>query len=348
MGKLTAYSGITTKIRAMKGNLISDAQFEEIAGLNSIPELIVYLQRFPAYSTLFGDVDSNNVHRGYMEWLLNFSTYRDYTKLYSFAKNEQRKFMDLYFTKFEIFSLKRYIRNILDIRENSRTVFMVNNFELHSKLATDKLVASANMEEFVDNLRGSIYHAPLQKIISLKNPILFDFEMALDLFYFSYVWEKKDKLFKGDELKHITNSFGTKIDLLNIMWIYRCKTYYNLTNAQIYSYLIPIHFKLTPSHIKFMVEAKDSEEFYEVCKSTEYAKKVKKYNVKRIEEMYNALLHSLYINDFKKNPYSLAAIDTYFYLKELETSRIITAAECIRYGYPAAKITDHIFGKGVT
>ncbi len=348
MGKLVAYSGLTTKIRAMKSNLISDAQFEEIAGLNSIPELISYLERFPAYSELFKDADASKVHRGELEWRLNFSTYYDYTKLYSFAKNEQRNFMELYFTKFEIFSLKRYIRNILDIREENRLPYMANHFELHSNLKTEKLASSADMEEFVEHLKGTIYYVSLSKVNALQKPILFDYELALDQFYFSYVWKQKDKLFKDDELKHITNSVGSKIDLLNIMWAFRCKTYYNLTNAQIYSYLIPIYYRLTPADIKTMVETKDMKVFFSVFKSTDYAKKLAKNKIKRIDEMYNYAMMRMHMDDFKNNPYSLAAIDAYFYLKELEVSRITTAAECIRYGYPAAKTYDYIMGKGIS
>jgi len=339
----------------MKSNLITDAQFEEIAGLNSVSELIAYLQKFPAYSSLFGNIDPGTIHRGYMEWLLNFTTYQDYSKLYSFAKKDQRKFMELYFTKFEIFSLKRYIRNILDIRKDSRIVYMENSFEKHSKLATEKLANSADMSEFTEHLKGTVYHSLIQKINLLENPILFDYEMALDLFFFSYVWEQKDRLFKGSDLNHIKNSFGTKIDLLNIMWIYRCKAYYNLPGSKIYSYLIPIYFRLKPAQIKMMVDAQSLDELVKTYYATDYAKKYRNNTANKninkndihIEEMYNHLLNKLYLDDFQNDPYSLAAIDTYFYLKELETSRLITAAECIRYGYPTAKTIDLIFGKGV-
>ena len=38
-GKLTAYSGMTTKIRAMKKRLLSSQQYEEITGLKTVSEL---------------------------------------------------------------------------------------------------------------------------------------------------------------------------------------------------------------------------------------------------------------------------------------------------------------------
>ena len=38
---------------------------------------------------------------------------------------------------------------------------------------------------------------------------------------------------------------GSKIDLLNIQWIYRAKKDYNMKPADIYLMLIPIHYKLS-------------------------------------------------------------------------------------------------------
>ena len=42
MGNLLAYSGIVTKVRAMEGKLLTPGQFEKIAGLGSVPEIVEY------------------------------------------------------------------------------------------------------------------------------------------------------------------------------------------------------------------------------------------------------------------------------------------------------------------
>ena len=45
MGNLLEYSGIVTKIRAMRAKLLTPKQFEEIAGLGSVLEIVDYLKR---------------------------------------------------------------------------------------------------------------------------------------------------------------------------------------------------------------------------------------------------------------------------------------------------------------
>ena len=48
------------------------------------------------------------------------------------------------------------------------------------------------------------------------------------------------------------------------------------------------------------------------------------------------------MKDFKTAPYSLAAINAYLHLKSLEVAKIITAMECIRYGYDRENIAHYI------
>ena len=44
MGNVMAYSGITTKVRAMSAKLLTEKDFDTIAGIRSVPEAIEYLK----------------------------------------------------------------------------------------------------------------------------------------------------------------------------------------------------------------------------------------------------------------------------------------------------------------
>ena len=44
MGNLLAYSGIVTKIHGMRAKLLKPEQFEAIAALGSVPEIVDYLK----------------------------------------------------------------------------------------------------------------------------------------------------------------------------------------------------------------------------------------------------------------------------------------------------------------
>lgn len=95
MGHLLEYSGIVTKTRAMESRLLSPGQFQELASLHTIPEAVEYLKKNTAYAETLESLEPTQLHRGNIEKLLTQSLYRDYTKLYRFCGQKQRKFMEL-------------------------------------------------------------------------------------------------------------------------------------------------------------------------------------------------------------------------------------------------------------
>ena len=113
----------------------------------------------------------------------------------------------------------------------------------------------------MSNLNGSVYEKVIKAVSNLENPVLFDYEMSLDLFFFSYIWNHADSFVPKGEKKYFVNSFGPQVDLLNILWIYRMKHYYSVSHSQIYSFLIPIYYNLDRSNIKAFLNVKVMENF---------------------------------------------------------------------------------------
>ncbi|MGN0383746.1 MAG: V0D/AC39 family V-type ATPase subunit [Eubacterium sp.] len=346
MGSLSAYSGLATKVHAMKSKLITTSQYVEISELGSVADLFNYLQQFPAYSILFEKLDPNNVHRGNIETMLNYSLYRDFTKIYNFAGIKQRRYLKLYFMKYEVAAIKKYLRGVLDERPDSNVLVMDNDFELHTDINTKKVAESQNIDEFIENLKGTVYYEPLLKMRSVGNASQFDYGLCLDLFRFCYIWKQRKKYFKGDELYAVTHSYGTKIDLLNVMWAYRCKQFYNVPNNDIYSYLIPIYYKLKPAQLREMIDSDTIDGFMSAFSKTFYGEKFSPEDFGSLREMYNFIIAEVYRKDYKHDPYSLACINEYLFLKEQETRKIITAAESIRYGYSSDRILENIAKTG--
>ena len=85
-GNLLAYSALTTKIKAMHSKLLTNEQYEELAHFTTVADAFAYLQKLPYYEELFADIDPSTIHRGQIEWLLNFSTYSDFSKIYCNCK----------------------------------------------------------------------------------------------------------------------------------------------------------------------------------------------------------------------------------------------------------------------
>lgn len=341
-GKLTAYSGMTTKIRAMKKKLLSPAQYDEIAHMSTVSDLISYLQTIPSYAGVLMNINPADAHRGEIESKMTFSTYNDFSKIYHFAGNAQKKYLEFYFMQYEIKILKACMRNIMDSRTDLDPVLTDKHFKRHSKINIDKLSTAVTMDDFIEGLAGSVYEKPLKKVNELDAPILFDYEMTLDLFFFTFIWNHQDMFVPKGERDYFVKAFGSQVDLLNILWIYRCKNYYVLSDAQIYSFLIPINYNISKLEIKSFVEAPDNKKLFELIQNSYYGRTYGFDSSKPMESQFGGILYDINMKTFKDSPYSLAAISAYFQLKNLEVTKVVTAMECIRYGYKPEVISQYI------
>ncbi len=345
MGDLLSYSGITTKVRAMESHLITDSQFREMAALETVADAVEYLQRLPAYEGLFANLDGVELHRGAIEQRLILSQYQDFAKLYRFANLTQRKFLDLYFMHFEIDILKKCFRNAMGRNRLDIDLSVFQDFfEKHSSLDLMKLSSSATPQEFIANLEGSVYYDLLSHLDDVEQPSLFDYEVHLDLLYFKTIWKVKGKYLTRKEQALLSRCFGSKLDLLNIQWIYRSKKYYHLQPSDIYSLLIPIHYHLNKEHITKMAEAGNLDEFYSILKTTCYGRTEDLETTDRpdLEHLTQNILNKVYHSASQQNPYSIATLNSYLYFKEKEIQKIITLIESIRYRVSPEEIISYV------
>jgi len=343
MSSLLKYSGIATKIRAMKSRLLSDKEYQDIAELKNVSEIAGYLKNTPAYMTLLKDVNEQTMHRGQIEELISSATFKDYDSLFSFANQGQRKFLRIYAERFEIKVLKNCMTDLFSkgqIQESS--VRYQGFFDKHTTLDLDKIKVSKDMHSFIESVEGTNYYKSLHLIEISENHELQDYEIALDFLHFSRVWKSKEKILDKHDRDLITKEYGSKFDMLNVHWIYRAKHYYKMTNAEIYSIIIPLNYKIRKQDIKNLVEAETEDEFEKLVQASYYGRRFSNLTNETIEEMYRYILKHTLQADAKKNPYSMAIVYSYLYHKEHEISRLIVEIESIRYQVDMQTTMDHI------
>ena len=338
---LLAYSGITTKVRAMESRLLKPEQFRELAEQEDVRSAADYLKEQPAYAEVFDGLDDTKLHRGYIEQILTQSEYRDFTRLYLFSSMKQRKFLDLYFKHYEVEVIKKLLRHMLGGREGQTDLSMFQGFfEKHSELDLETLCRAKNFSEFTEALEGTVYGKLLSQMQEKGQTGLFDCELKLDLFYFQLLWKLRNKLLSKTERKILDACYGSRLDMLNIQWICRARSFYRLSQAEIYALLIPVHYRLRADKVKLLVEAEDDAKFFAVLRETPYGKQeeLQTGQMPDIQLLSNQMLNRIYGRTGHRYPHSPAVLDSYLYRKELEMRKIVTAIEGIRYGLPASEI----------
>jgi V/A-type H+-transporting ATPase subunit C len=230
MSSLLKYSGIATKIRAMKSRLLTDEEYQEIAEVKDVSEIAGYLKNKPGYAKLLKNVNEQSMHRGQLEEIISSATYKEFDSLYCFANQGQRKFLQIYAERFEIKLLKNCMTDLFskgEIQESS--VRYQGFFDKHTMLDLNKIKLAKDMHALIESLEETNYYKPLHQIEVSERRELQDYEIVLDFFHFSRVWKNKDKILDKYDSKLIAREYGSKFDMLNIHWIYRAKHYYKMT-----------------------------------------------------------------------------------------------------------------------
>ncbi len=344
-GNLLSYSGIVTKSKALGAKLLKPEQYETLANLISVPEFVNYLKSQPGYQELLTGYDERSLHRNKLEQIINNSLYLDYAKLFRFANRDQREGLDIIFFRYEINALKSCLRSLYTSNITLDFSLFESFFKKHSKLDIITLAESHTLEEFIGYLKDTDYHSLFQRVHQTTAGTLADFEVQLDIYYFNTVWKLRKHVSNRAEQKAFTDIIGRQIDLLNLLWIYRSKKYYDVDSAQIYSSIIPVHYKLTSDQLINIIECGSLDEFTNLVQNTCYRQENLDVNSSSfsIEGLYRQVITKLYRSGMRKYPWSMCSLYQYLHMKELEIDQITTILECVRYGLDPSDALNYIF-----
>ena len=327
---LIKYAGISTKTAAMKQKHLDKEQYLELAAKHSVTEVCSYLKNHTVYANVLGGLNEKQLHRDQLEELLNRYLESEVKKIFSFSKGNIRKILNYIFVRYTIEQIKAAMRIIESGEPNSgRTEDGFFAQKADANIAA--IQAATSYRQLLEALEGTQYHSILEVYITRKIGI-FQMEMALDAYFFQYVWKSKDKLLKGLDKAITTNSLGREIDMLNLIWVYRCKRYYRLESELIYAHIIPIHYKISKSELVELIGTPDVEAFLKKIKKTIYAKLFENKGKRSIEQNYAHIVLDIAKKNRRTHPFSIAALISYIHLIEIEIKNITSIIESVRYG----------------
>lgn len=344
---LFTYSALSAKARASYGKLLTKEDYEELIEKSSVAEVAGYLKNSTHYSSVLSNVDEKSIHRGQLENIIKTDIMREYSKFLKFTNGNARAFLRSTYKKYETESLKIIFRRL----ETVGSVISAEGFLLflqdNKSVDFHRLLKSGSSMEFISNLEGTEYYDVLKPFAADNVEInLFNLEMVLDLNYFKFLYKRMKKYLHGKDWKPLEDSFGIKTDVLNILWVYRCKKYYDMPKEIINSYLLPFNYKLRKETLRSLVEANDLEEFAEIVAGTKYASIFQRDIDEFFEVNFAEYMYNVHMKLFRNHPLTVSAAVDYIHMKEYELSNIISIIEGIRYGLRPEKIKKFIVGFG--
>ena len=158
MGNLFKYASLTTKIRAMSGDLISIDGFKSLCECDSISSAMNELMKYKYYKDAFKNVDVSTLHREDIEQILMLSSLEEFMGLYKFTSGTPRKYLNLVSMYNEMYVLKRILRDILSNRPKSLNLkFYAKHIGAHMDFNIDDLLAANDVPQFIETLKNTDY-----------------------------------------------------------------------------------------------------------------------------------------------------------------------------------------------
>ena len=348
MKGMTQYGAVATKIRGMRSHLLTTEDYNRLANCQNVRDVVAFLKSHPCYSEPLEGLDTNNMRRETFERLLLHSIFLDFGKISHFLDRKQKKFLDVYAVRYDLRLLNDIIREIFNKHSEPVDLGVYRRMYLESKnMNFEKIYKAQSIEELLAGIEGTIYYEPIYRVkTELNDPVLFDYETALSRFYFSYFWQQLELFNSKFDKETLLEVHGVEIDLLNMIWVYRSKTYYDLDAKEIYRFLIPASHKLKPRQLAMMIGSQTKEELMQHAGETYYRKYIDPRDASSLERAYTEQISKINDKNRKSYPYSFAVIEAYLYDKQTEVDRLVRIAESVRYGYDPKLIINALNIRG--
>jgi len=158
---------------------------------------------------------------------------------------------------FEVDNLKAVLRGLesgASWRQVRFTLFPTRE----TVLPMEEMFDVGAVPEAVELLRGTPYHGTLSHALERyrAEKSLFPLEVALDLDYYRELWRDISRL-EGVDHQHALRLVGGLIDVTNLMWAIRYRTYYRLSEEEIINYTLPFGYRVHDRDIRAIAAGAD-------------------------------------------------------------------------------------------
>ncbi len=332
MGINFKYPALNSKMKCMYANNLSKYDLEELLRQNNLKEAINFLKvKFPSLENL-----NENMHRKELEQELNNLFIYEILKLSKYLNTDEKKFFMQFLSKYEINCVKNVFRNVTTNTDSTIYLKNIDNWTTKMFKNINGINQITEETEFLELIKNEDYYEIFEEYENIiENVPLQDIEVKLDIFYFQKMYNLSKKVNKT--LNYLV---GTEIDLLNIIWIYRAKKYFNYPIEEIKNIIIPIHYKINKKILEELLNCSDFNELKTVLDKTIYRKVFCEET--KIEYEKDKYLYDINIKIFRTKMFDISTVFCNINLIDIEIKNIINIIEGIRYKLDKSEIQKKI------
>lgn len=343
INKVMKNSALYAKVRAMRGRVLNDEDYNLLMNMPSVTEVARYLSGHLAYADAFAGRNTSNMHRATIERCLREHLRCDIKRILPFMDSGARKFMEIFSLEDGVSRIKLCLRLICINHSDKIGEYMSKVLSGRREISADEAEGIESIDEFIEMMRGTPYYTPLSVFSGKpKLQVPFYMETALDTYFANIVYKYAKKYLTPDEAKSVIKVYGTEFDLQNLAFLLRCKRTFEMTDEEIYASIIPKYYRLKGSTISKIVKSSSySDALSIITDETPYALAFSKED-RFIEKRQSEYMAGVQRRMNYAFGYSIQSAICYIHLRRTEINNIISIIEGIRYKLGAEKIAEYL------
>ncbi|HKI54595.1 MAG TPA: V-type ATPase subunit [Anaerolineales bacterium] len=260
----SGYAAISSKVRAMYADLLTPQDIARLSESSDFPSLVSGLKNTP-YEKYLSGLRENELTSRRVILQVRRRLADSYASVVQQAPEQSRSLIRQLYRYFEVGNLKAVLRSIQTVSswgasgaawDRVREVlFPLGSF---TSIPAQAMVEAGSIPAAVDLLQGTSYESTMsyamRRYSAEQN--LFPLEVALDLNYWRRLWSEAKRL-SGMDREMALKIIGSLLDMNNLMWVIRYRTYHNLSEEELINYTLPFGYRVRDEDVRVIAAGAD-------------------------------------------------------------------------------------------
>jgi V/A-type H+-transporting ATPase subunit C len=256
----TGFAAITARVRVMYSTLLNRQDFTNFSESSDLETLLTQLKH-TAYGPYLERAKDKELTARRAAFLMRTRMSELFHSIINGSPEYTRPVLTQLYDYYQVNNLKAILRGIVTDSTWDRVRFVLFPVIGDNVLPAEQMLESRNVAQAIEMINSTQYYETL--IFAMKRysveQSLFPIEVALDLDYWRNLWKQVKSLPKSDQ-DYAAKIIGPMLDMNNLMWAIRYRTYHHLSEEEIINYTLPIGYRVSNDDIHAVAAGADIEQ----------------------------------------------------------------------------------------
>ncbi len=346
---ISGYAAVNARVRVMYSALLTP---QEMGRLSETPDFNSLMEQLKhtAYGPYLEQVRDRDLTPRRAAFQLRERLANAYSSIIGIVPDQTRPLLVQLYRFFEVSNLKAVLRGIVKGEHWDVVRYLLFPFGTRTVIPAEEMMTAGNIAPAVELLRSTPYYETLSYAMKRYNAeqSLFPLEVTLDLNYWRDLWKNVKQLSSLDRTQ-ASRILGTMLDITNLMWAIRYRTYYRLSEEEVINYTLPFGYHVHDEDIRGIAAGADAAQIVQrvypgltqvenlTAKSGDGLSQLELQLQRRVFDQCQAA--------FVGDPFHVGIPLAYLLLSDLEIQDLVVLIEAKSSNIPAEKFKQYMIMK---